>query len=72
MDDILRFEMLTLELPEYLLRLGIDIQAEEIPRMGASGIRSYRSFYDDSTQRFVTSFYQYEIERFGYSFDELP
>lgn len=70
-DDVLRFESLADELPAYLQRLGIKTQAAEMPEVGISGIQSYRAFFDDSTRRFVADFYQYEIDRFEYSFEDL-
>jgi hypothetical protein len=70
-EDVIRFENFADELPEYLQRLGIKVRPAEIPRVGTSGIHSYKTFFDDSTRRFVAHFYRYEIERFGYSFDEL-
>jgi hypothetical protein len=69
--DVLRFENLTDELPRYLRQLGIKIQPEEIPEVGVSGVHSHKQFFDESTRNFVADFYQYEIERFGYCFEEL-
>ena len=70
-DDVLRFEELYDELPGYLQQLGIEIAPEEIPRVGSSGIRSYEEYYDEETQSFVEHLYHYEIDRFGYSFEDL-
>lgn len=70
-DDILRFEELPDELPRYLQQLGIQIAPEEIPRVGSSRIRSYEEYYDEETRSFVEHLYQYEIDRFGYSFEDL-
>ena len=70
-DDVLRFEDLANQLPDYLRQIAIQIDPEEIPRLGSFGIRDYKKDYDDETRIFVGNLYQYEIERFGYSFDEL-
>ena len=70
-EDVLRYEDLTDELPGYLHRLGIQINPEEIPRVGSSGIRSYKKYFDSETRSYVEHLYQYELERFGYSFKDL-
>ena len=70
-DDVLKYEDLADELPGYLHRLGIQINPEEIPRVGSSGIQSYQEYYDEETQSFVEQLYQYEIKRFRYSFEDL-
>jgi hypothetical protein len=70
-DDILMFENLSEELPQYLQRIGIDVSAQQIPVLGASGIQGYGQYYDEQTRNLVKSLYQYEIERFGYRFESL-
>jgi hypothetical protein len=70
-DDVLRHEELAHELPGYLLQLGIHVDPEEIPRVGSSGIRNYKAHYDEETRRLVGNLYRYEIDRFGYRFDDL-
>ncbi len=70
-DDVLKFEELADELPGYLSQLGIQIRPEDIPVVGSSDIREYKSYYDAETLRFVESLYQYEIDRFGYSFEDM-
>ncbi len=70
-DDVLKFEELTDELPGYLSQLGIQIRHEDIPMVGSSDIREYKSFYDSETRGFVQSFYRYELDRFGYSFEDM-
>ena len=69
--DVLKYEELADQLPAYVQRLGIQIKAEEIPVLGASGIQSYKEYYDAETRDYVENLYQYEIERFGYSFEDL-
>ena len=70
-NDVLRFEELADELPRYVHRLGVQIEPEEIPVLGASGIESYREYYDPETRDLVENLYQYEIDRFGYSLEDL-
>jgi hypothetical protein len=70
-NDVLRFEELADGLPRYLLQLGIQIGPEEIPLVGASEVQDYVAYYDEETQSFVENLYQYEIERFGYRFEDL-
>jgi len=70
-DDVLKYEELADELPGYLSQLGIQIRSEDIPVVGSSDIREYKSYYDAETRRFVESLYQYEINRFAYSFENI-
>jgi hypothetical protein len=70
-DDILAYEKLAEELPQYLHGIGIDVDRRQIPVLGSSGIDDYAAYYDDETRSFVESTYQYEIDRFGYSFEDL-
>ena len=70
-NDVLKFEDLAVELPRYLHQLGIQIEPEEIPVLGASGIGSYKEYYDAETQGLVENLYRYEIDAFGYSFEDL-
>ena len=70
-DDILMYEKLAEELPRYLEGLGIHVDAEEIPVVGASHIHSYKEFYDEETERFIRDLEQYAIQRFGYRIDDL-
>lgn len=70
-DDILMFENLAEELLQYLREIGIDVNAQQIPMLGASGIHDYRQYYDPATRNLVEHVYRYEIERFGYSFEDL-
>lgn len=70
-NDVLKYEELPDELPLYLRDLGIEVDASEIPRVGSSGIGHYRDYYDEETRAFVANLYQYEIDRFKYSFEDL-
>ena len=70
-DDIIMYETLAQDLPRYLQGIGIDLDPRRIPRIGTSSIRSYKAFYDETTRSFVRDLYQYEIDRFGYSMDDL-
>ncbi len=70
-DDVLRYEELADELPGYLLRLGIQVDPQEIPLVGSSGIQNYTVHYDEETRSLVGNLYRYEIDRFGYHFDDL-
>lgn len=70
-DDILKYEELTQKLPVYLQDIGIDVDPQQIPALGSSGIQSYAKYYDQETQRFVEHLYRYEIDRFEYSFEDL-
>ncbi len=70
-DDVLRYEELADELPGYLLQLGIQVDPEEIPRVGSSGIQDYSAHYDEETRSLVGDLYRYEIDRFGYRFEDL-
>lgn len=70
-DDILTYEKLTEELPPYLQGIGIDVDPGQIPVLGSSGIKDYAAYYDEETRSFVEGFYHYEIESFGYRFEDL-
>lgn len=70
-DDIIRYEALAEELPPYLQGIGIDVDPQQIPVLGASNINSYKGYYDDETVSLVNELYHYAIDRFGYSIDEL-
>ena len=69
--DVLKFEELAADLPGYLRRLGIQIEPAGIPLVGSSGIQNYREFFDEETRSHVENLYRYEIDRFGYRFEEL-
>jgi len=67
--DVLMFEHLGRDLPEYLGKLGIQISAEDIPHLNASDDRNdYRKYYCEDTKQHVAKLYKYSIDRFGYSF----
>lgn len=67
--DVLMFEHLTRDLPDYLGSIGIHIAAKDIPHLNASDNRNdYRKYYCEDTKRRVSELYSYEIERFGYAF----
>lgn len=70
-DDILKYEELAETLPRYLQDIGIDIDPQQIPVLGSSGIQSYARYYDEGTRSFVEHLYQYELDRFGYRFEDL-
>lgn len=70
-DDIIMYEKLAEDLPPYLQRIGIDVDALQFPVVGASDIRSYGEYYDEETKRFVGELCQYSIDRFGYRFEDL-
>ena len=70
-DDVLMFENLAEELPRYLQGIGIDVSARQIPALGASGIQDYGQYYDQETRSLVENLYRYEIDRFGYEFEDL-
>lgn len=70
-EDILQFEHLKEQLPEYLHGLGVEISADDIPKLNASSSQtSYVELYTDLTRRKVEQMYQYEIKRFGYKFGD--
>lgn len=71
LEDVLKYEALADELPGYLCQLGIQIEPEEIPQVGYSGIQDYKKHYDEETQSLVENLYWYEIDRFGYRFEDL-
>lgn len=71
LDDVLRYEDLADVLPACLRPLGIQIDPEEIPRVGSSGIRDYKEYYDKEARSLVKNLYRYEIDRFGYRFEDL-
>jgi len=67
--DVLMFEHLTRDLPDYLGSIGIQVSEEDIPHLNASDNRNdYRKYYCEDTKRRVSDLYRYEIERFGYTF----
>jgi hypothetical protein len=68
-DDVLRFETLATELPTHLQTLGLGQDAWQIPVLATSNIRDYREPYDEETMETVGTLYQFEMERYGYSFD---
>jgi hypothetical protein len=70
-DDIIRYETLAEDLPPYLQGIGIDVDPQQIPVMGASNINSYKGYYNDETESFVNELCHYAIDRFGYSIDDL-
>ena len=68
-NDILKFEELNDALPKFLNKSGISITTDDIPHLNASDDRlSYRDYYDDELKEKVKNLYEYEFERFGYSF----
>jgi hypothetical protein len=70
-DDILAYEKLTEVLPPYLQGIGIHVDLRQMPVLGSSGIKDYAAYYDEETRDFVKHLYQYEIDRFGYRFEDL-
>lgn len=67
-DDILCYERLSEEGPEYLRSLGLPADDFKLPNLNMSeGRRSYDEYYDDQTRRRVAALYRFEIEHFGYS-----
>jgi hypothetical protein len=70
-DDVLRFERLSVELPAYLNALGVTICADDIPHLNRSADRSgYARWYDPTTKRKIETLYAREIEQFGYEFGD--
>ena len=68
-EDILMFEKLNIELPNYLKKMGIHITIKDIPHLNTSENRgTYREYYDNETKKRVSELYSYEIKKFGYSF----
>tara|TARA_B100000809_G_scaffold85848_1_gene84263 strand:+ start:192 stop:842 length:651 start_codon:yes stop_codon:yes gene_type:complete len=68
-NEILMFEKLRDDLPNFLNMLDISITPEDIPHLNASTNRQqYREYYDDDSKKKVHDLYRYEIEQFGYSF----
>jgi len=70
-DDVLTYEDLADELPLYLNRLGLPVKSSDIPFVGSSGIKGYREHYDAETRAYVEDLYRYEIDRFGYNFEDV-
>ena len=67
--DILQFEYLAKQLPDYLKQAGIDLPSDSLPHLNASKSRRlYRDYYDAESEARVSMLYQYEIKRFGYAF----
>lgn len=68
-DDILEFEQLSTQLPNYLQKLGVTLPSSTIPKLNGSPSRNtYQHYYDSKTRHRVSTMYQFEIERFGYKF----
>nr|VFJ62230.1 MAG: Sulfotransferase family protein [Candidatus Kentron sp. DK] len=68
-EDVLVFEKLYTELPNYLSGLGIYITSSDIPYLNASDNRGeYRAYYDEDTKERVAKLYNHDITRFGYGF----
>jgi hypothetical protein len=67
--DVLMFENLRNELPDYLRSIDIEISSNDIPHLNASSSRQeYQAYYNKKTIEVVSDLYRYEIEKFGYSF----
>jgi hypothetical protein len=70
-DDVLRFERLSVVLPEYMNALGVTICGADIPHLNRSEDRSgYARWYGPMTKRKIETLYAREIEQFGYVFGE--
>ncbi|RDV24234.1 hypothetical protein DXV75_14545 [Alteromonas aestuariivivens] len=68
-DDILMYENLKTELPNFLKKLNISISEDDIPHLNASANRNkYRKYCDDELKDKIEHLYPYEFNRFGYSF----
>lgn len=66
-DDILRYERLSEDGPEYLRSLGLPAQDLELPNLNMSeGRRPHDEYYDAETRRRVAELYRFEIDHFGY------
>ena len=69
LSDVLRFEHLTESLPGYLAQIGLTLPEGELPHLyGVSYDRDYREYYTAAIRRRVAMLYQYDIERFSYTF----
>jgi hypothetical protein len=69
-SDLLRFENLEQELPDYLTRLEIAVSSDQIPHLNQSAThRPYQKWYTDLTRRRVEKNYRYELDRFDYRFE---
>ncbi|MDH5389127.1 MAG: sulfotransferase family protein [Gammaproteobacteria bacterium] len=68
-NEVLMFEELEDELPKFLSKLDISITADDIPYLNAStGRQQYSKYYDEELKNKVRDLYEYEFDRFGYSF----
>jgi sulfotransferase famil protein len=67
-DFIGHYERLSEDFAKVCERLGRKV---ELPRANASSHRDYRTYYSDATRELVGSYFQRDIEMFGYDFDGL-
>lgn len=71
-DDILRMEDMATCLPPFMQSLGLDSKlAGQIPFSNRGGYRRhYRDYYNDESRQYVAQSYRFDIENFGYRFEE--
>lgn len=71
LNNIIRFEKLSEELPNTLRHCGINAGAHPLPHANRSRAKNYRSYFerDKELKRIVGEKYQEDIEHFGYKFE---
>jgi hypothetical protein len=71
-DEIVKLEEINDRIPAILKRIGIpDADQLTIPFINKRPSKKYSDFYDDETSKLISQRYQYDIERFGYRFEDI-
>ena len=71
-DRVIRLEDIRVDLVRVLKAQGVPLADNKGPgwRNQHSGTASYRDYYDEISRSFVEEHYRYDIEHYGYRFDE--
>ena len=68
-NRVIKLEEIDRDLPQVLEEIGLP-PAPTIPHVNARKHRDYREYYDSATRSLIETRYAFEIERYGYSFDD--
>lgn len=71
-DQVIKLEEVDSALPLLLKRLGIpEAQELVVPRVNTRTVKKYSSYFDVKSRDLIAQRYKYDIENYGYSFNEL-
>ncbi len=71
-DKVIKLEDIDTELPDVLKTIGIpEAESLTVPYVNKRTSRSYAEYYDARSRARIEELYRYDIETFGYRFEDL-